>query len=106
MKRKSKDRTIPKESYKVRNFQVTPHAVERMQERNISKGELYFNLTRKPIQQTKVKIDAKGRPSYRKTTKNKITSAINPVNNNVVSVNRLHRKDFKKIMNNKNKKRR
>lgn len=101
MKKKSKDRTIPQESYKVRNFQVTSHAVERMQERNISKGELYFNLTRKPILETKIKIDSKGRPSYRKTTKNKITSAINPINKNVVSVNRLHRKDFKKIMNNK-----
>ena len=74
--------------------------------RKISKGELYFNLTRKPIQETKVKIDSKGRPSYRKTTKNRITSAINPSNKNVVSVNRLHRKDFKKIMNNKNRKRR
>lgn len=105
MIRKSKDRTIPKESYKVRQFQIIPHTVQRMQERNISKGELYFNLTRKPIQQTKVKIDSQGRPSYRKTTINKITSAINPINKNVVSVNRLHRKDFKKIMNNRNKKR-
>ena len=39
-----------------------------------------------------------GRPSYRRSSKNKITTAINPNNNNVTSVNRLHTKTFNKIM--------
>jgi hypothetical protein len=99
MKRKTKDRTIPKTAYKVKTYYVNSHAVLRMQERKITKGELYYNLTRKPIKVTKIKVDEKGRPSYRKTTKNRITSAINPTNKNVVSVNRLHKKDYIKIMN-------
>ncbi|MBR2970397.1 MAG: hypothetical protein IKC48_01195 [Clostridia bacterium] len=106
MIRKTKDRTIPKEPYKVRKYFVVAHAIKRMNERKISKGELYYNLTRKPLAVTKVKIDKYGRPSYRKTTKNKITSAINPKNKNVVSVNRLHTKTYKELIKNKKFKRR
>ena len=104
MIKKVKDNRIPKEPYKVRDYYVNKHAIKRMNERKISKGELYYNLTRKPLTLSKVKYDDKGRPSYRKTTKNKITSAINPVNKNVVSVNRLHTKEYKKIINQKRRK--
>ena len=98
MIKKTKDYRMPKEPYKVKKFFVTAHAVEQMNKRKINKGALYYNLTRKPLAVTKVKFDEKGRPSYRKTTKNKITSAINPINNNVVSVNKLHTKNYKKLM--------
>ena len=100
MIKKTKDYRIPKEPYKVKKYYVTSHAVEQMGKRKISKGALYYNLTRKPLAVTKVKIDEKGRPSYRKSTKNKITSAINPTNNNVVSVNKLHTKTYKQLMQN------
>lgn len=100
MIKKTKDQRIPKEPYKVKKYYITSHAVEQMGKRKISKGALYYNLTRKPLAVTKVKIDEKGRPSYRKSTKNKITSAINPTNNNVVSVNKLHTKTYKQLMQN------
>ena len=98
MIKKTKERTIPKEPYKVRNYYVTAHAVKRMNERRISKGQLYYNLTRKPLEVTKVKFDKEGRPSYRRSSKNKITSAIDPRNKNVVSVNRLHTKKYVQLM--------
>ena len=69
-----------------------------MKERQITKGEIYINLTTKPIHLTDVKYDNSGRPSYRRSSRNKITTAINPINNNVTSVNRLHTKTFNKLM--------
>ena len=66
----------------------------------------YAIAVRKPDKSIEVKIDKYGRPSYRKTTKNKITSAINPKNKNVVSVNRLHTKTYKELIKNKKFKRR
>ena len=105
MIKKVKDGRIPKEPYKVRDYYVNKHAIKRMNERKITKGELYYNLTRKPLTLSRIKYDDKGRPSYRKTTKNKITSAINPENKNVVSVNRLYTKEYKKIINQKRSKR-
>ncbi len=95
---KSRDKSIPKEPYKVRKYNVTKHCVDDMNERKITKGEVYVNLTTKPIHVTEVKCDDKGRPSYRRSSKNKITTAINPKNNNVTSVNRLHTKTYNKIM--------
>lgn len=75
-----------------------------MNARKITKGEVYINLTTKPIEVSNVKIDSFGRPSYRRSSKNKITTAINPRNNNVVSVNRLHTKTYNEIMRSKNDK--
>lgn len=95
---RSRDKSIPKNPYKVRKYNVTKHCVDDMNERKISKGEVYVNLTTKPIHVTEVKYDDKGRPSYRRSSKNKITTAINPKNNNVTSVNRLHTKTYNKIM--------
>ena len=91
---KSRDKSLPYESYKVRKYNVTKHCVDDMNKRKITKGEIYVNLTTKPIYVTKVKYDNKGRPSYRRSSKNKITTAINPDNNNVTSVNRLHTKTY------------
>ena len=106
MIKKTKDNRTPKGPYKVKKFYVTSHAVEQMNKRKITKGALYYNLTRKPLAVTKVKFDEKGRPSYRKTTKNKITSAINPENHNVVSVNKLHTKTYKKLIQEKQRRKR
>ena len=106
MIKKTKDNRTPKEPYRVKKFYITSHAVEQMNKRRITKGALYYNLTRKPLAVTKIRFDEKGRPSYRKTTKNKITSAINPVNHNVVSVNKLHTKSFKQLMQKKQRRKR
>jgi hypothetical protein len=103
MIKKTRERTIPKVPYKVRDYYVTVHAVKRMNERRISKGQLYYNLTRKPLEVTKVTFDKDGRPSYRRSSKNKITSAINPCNKNVVSVNRLHTKKYAQLMQKQNR---
>ena len=105
MIKKTRERTVPQTPYKVRDYYVTDHAVKRMNERCISKGQLYYNLTRKPLEVTKVKFDNEGRPSYRRSSTNKITSAINPNNKNVVSVNRLHTKEYAKLIEKKNRRR-
>lgn len=102
-RKKDCDRSYPTKTYKVRRYFVNTHCVKDMNVRKITKGEVYYNLTTKPIQITKVKYDELGRPSYRRSSKNKITTAINPVNKNVVSVNRLHSKDYEKIMKGKRK---
>lgn len=96
--KKSKDNTIPSSPYKVRKYNITKHCVDDMNERKITKGEIHVNLTTKPIQKTPVRIDNQGRPSYRRSSRNKITTAINPKNKNVTSVNRLHTKTYNKIM--------
>ncbi len=96
--KKSKDKTLPKNTYKIRKYYITKHCVKDMNDRKITKGEVYVNLTTKPINISKIKIDSFGRPSYRRSSKNKITTAINPINNNVTSVNRLHTKTYNKIM--------
>ena len=106
MIKKTKERIVPKEPYKVKDYYITVHAVKRMNERHISKGQLYYNLTRKPLEVTKVKYDSNGRPSYRRSSKNKITSAINPNNKNVVSVNRLHTKEYLKLIKEQSEKKR
>ncbi len=95
---KRNDKTIPKKPYKVKKYNITKHGVYDMNLRKITSGEVYINLTTKPIHVSKVKYDEYGRPSYRRSSKNKITTAINPKNHNVTSVNRLHTKTYEKIM--------
>lgn len=87
---KLKDKTIPQKSYWVWWHKITNHAVQRMNGRKITKGEVHENLTTRPIHKTKVKWDNKYRPSYERTSKNKITTAINPFNQKVVTVRRTH----------------
>lgn len=106
MIKKTKDRSFPKEPYKVKKYYVTQHAVQRMNERKISKGSLYYNLIRKPLAISNVKFDNSGRPSYNRIAKNKICSSINPSNNNVVSVHKIHTKEYNKLIKRKKSKRR
>ncbi len=101
---KARDKTLPQKPYRVRKYNITKHCVEDMNKRKITKGEVYVNLTKKSFEVTKIKIDKFGRPSYRRSSKNKITTAINPINNNVTSVNRLHTKTYNKIMRGKHDK--
>lgn len=92
MRRRSKDRTIPTKPYWVRWHWITMHAVKRMNERKITKGEVHENLTTKPIHKSKIKWDEKRRPSYQRTSLNKITTTINPFTQKVASVWITHTK--------------
>lgn len=43
-----KRKIIPKKAYNTSGYYVTNHAVKRMNERQVSKGELGYNLRHKP----------------------------------------------------------
>ena len=89
---KLEDTTIPKKPYWVWFHKLTSHAVKRMNERKITKGEVYTNLTTKPIHKSKIKWDNENRPSYQRISKNGINTAINPFNQKIVTVRREHAK--------------
>lgn len=93
---KAKIMSIPRSPYKDGRYMVTNHCVQRMNLRGISQGALHTNLHTRALK-TKIKRDNYGRPSYNRISRNKIVSSINPRNNNVTSVRRMHTKDFNKI---------
>lgn len=101
-KNKANETTLPKSSYKDGKYTVTSHAVKRMNERKISKGEVHTNLHTKPIKKSTVKYDKFGRPSYERTGRNKVVTEINPTNKKVTTVHRLHTKTYNKIKNKRN----
>ena len=82
---RARSTSIPYVPYRDGRYKTTIHAVKQMRERNITKGALHTNLHTKAIK-TQVKYDNRGWPSYKKISQNQIVSAINPKNNNVVSV--------------------
>lgn len=98
---------IPKKPYNTNGYHVTKHATYDMQKRDISKGELGYNLRKKPLLKTETKKDIFARPAYKRFSFNRIMSVINPFNKNVCSVRRFHekelRKDMEKYEKNKNK---
>ena len=95
--KKSKDKTIPKKSYKDGKYYITTHCVERMNDRKINKGEMHVNLHTTPLFKTAVKTDIMGRKSYERYSNNKINTRINPINNNVTTVSRFHTKKYDKL---------
>jgi len=68
--KKSKDGSIPYKPYRDGKYKVSSHAVERMNERKITKGEVHYNLHTIPIKVTSVIYDSQGRPSYRRSSNN------------------------------------
>lgn len=104
---KMKRKIIPKKPYHTSGYYVTKHATYDMQKREITKGELGYNLRKKPLLKTETKKDIFGRPAYKRFSLNRILSVINPFNKNVCSVRRFHdkelRKDMEKYGKNKNK---
>lgn len=84
-------------------YKISKHAVDRMYERNITKGEVHYNLYTKPLKITPIKYDSFGRSSYEKFAYNKINTRINPKNNVVSKVSRYHTKKYEKIMRSKEK---
>lgn len=87
---------IPKKPYKTHGHYVTAHAVYDMNKRDISKGELGYNLRKRPVLKTSVKKDSKGRPSYLRFALNRILSVINPITKAVCSVRHYRGRELRK----------
>lgn len=68
-----------------------------MKERKITKGQLHYNLTEKPLNLSDYRLDDKGRPSYSKCSENFLNVRINPLNHNVPTVNRFSKDKYDKI---------
>lgn len=85
---------------KVGKYTITVHAQNRIAEesRRINKLDVLDNLFTKPNGLSKVKYENRN-PSYNRVGK-RVTTIINPINNNVVScrpVSRQDRRDFNLI---------
>ncbi|MBR2505805.1 MAG: hypothetical protein IKB70_02530 [Bacilli bacterium] len=93
---KARITSIPRSPYRDGRFKVSIHSVQRMNQRGITQGALHTNLHTKAIK-TRVKRDNLGRPSYNRISQNKIVSSINPKNNTVTTVRRMHTKKFNKL---------
>jgi len=89
---------IPKKPYNTSGYYVTSHAVRRMQERKISKGELGINLRKKPRYRTAIHVNEPGKPSYGRFSWNKICSVINPFMKCVATVFRYGESTLRRIM--------
>jgi hypothetical protein len=90
---------LPKEDhYDEGKYHVTYHATGRMKERGITKGNLRYNLTKKPIHVGETKYSQKGLPSYERYSRNLINARINPDNNNVTTVSRYPHELRKKFI--------
>lgn len=87
---------IPKKPYKTHGHNVTIHAVYDMNKRNISKGELGYNLSKKPVYKSKPKFDLFKRLFYIRMDDKKTLTVINPKNKNVCSVRKYHDEELKK----------
>ena len=77
---------IPKKPYNTSGYHVTDHAVKRMKERNVSKGELGHNLRHRPRFKTSVTMNYGNEPSYGRFGWNRIFAAINPFRKRVITV--------------------
>ncbi len=91
-----KRKIIPKHPYRTHGHYVTKHAVQDMNKRNISKGELGYNLTKKPVYKSKPAFDNLRRVFYIRMDDKKTLSVINPSNKNVCSVRKYHDKELRK----------
>lgn len=80
----------PRKPYEVNHYKVGYHAIKRMKQRGVGKGDLGYNLHKKPILITQVKFRYDGKPSYERYTDNQIVSAINPRNRRVITVHWFH----------------
>lgn len=94
---KSKDTSLPSKPYKDGRYNVSQHGVDRMNERQITKGEVHVNLHTTPVHKTNVEMDEKGRPAYVRYSKNRTRTVINPKTKVVSTVSRFHTKEYEKI---------
>lgn len=82
---------------KLGKYTLTSHAQNRVADptRKTRKRDVIDNLFTKPHAITKTKTDSRGRPSYNRIGK-RITTSINPRNNNVVSLRPVSDSEEKK----------
>ena len=82
---------------KVGKYTLTSHAQNRIVDktRKMDKVDVLDNLFTKPNVKTNVKFDELGRPSYNRIGK-RITTSINPQNQNVVSCRPVSKREIKK----------
>ena len=70
----------------------------------MTKGQLGYNLSKRPVFRSSIEHDCLGRPFYKRFSLNRIFTIINPEHKNVCSVRGYHSKELKKeIENAKNK---
>lgn len=83
---------------KVGKYTLTKHAQNRIADasRKIAKTDVLNNLFTKPNGITKTKFDNNNRPSYNRVGK-RVTTSINPDNNNVVSCRPVSKQDKKEF---------
>jgi hypothetical protein len=93
----------PRKPYEVNHYKVGYHAIKRMRLRLVSKGEVGYNLRKKPLQITPVVFDIKGRPSYRRLSDNKTLTCINPKDNFVTNAWHFSSKLLSKLLRRKSK---
>lgn len=82
---------------RVGKYRLTSHAQNRIvqKERAMDKGDVLDNLFTKPNGLTKTRYDKNG-PSYRRVGK-RITTALNPKNNNVITCWPVSRQEIKQF---------
>ena len=83
------------EPVKVGKFIVSSHAQNRMVQRDIPNEAMIRNLVKKPLAISKIEIDSKGRPSYKRHN-HETTVYINPNNKNATSIHEINKKDARK----------
>lgn len=89
-------RVFPKSPYFTHGHYVTKHAIYDMNKRFISKGELGYNLSKKPIYKSKPQFDLLHRLFYIRMDDKKTLTIINPSNKTVCSVRKYHDKELRK----------
>ena len=87
---------IPNHPYYTHGHYVTKHAIFDMNKRNISKGELGYNLSKKPVYKSKPIFDLLKRLFYIRMDDKKTLTIINHSNKNVCSVRKYHNKELRK----------
>lgn len=89
---------FPRKPYKVCGYKVGAHALKRMKSRGITKFDLRFNLSRKPLHISPVRYNKRGRPSYLRYSRNKTVVAINPKTNHINTTWRYHTRLMNKFL--------
>ncbi len=83
---------------KVGKYYLTSHAQNRIvqRERTMDKVDVLDNLFTKPNAITQIKYNKNGKPSYDRVGK-RITTSINPTNNNVATCRPVSKKEMKQF---------
>jgi hypothetical protein len=78
----------------VGKYHLTSHCQSRIVERQIKKRRVIGHFLFRELADSPTKIDEKGQPSYNRIGR-RITSSINPSNNNVVTIRNTNKREAK-----------